>query len=171
MAPYGGFPGANYVQVSAWGNYPLSWANTTADARALQKISGADRFASAWQGANDFYFFFNFTDTRAHQVSFYFLDWDRQNRAQLVEFFDEDTGERLAVETISNFAEGVYSTWNLQGNVVMRVSRISGPSAVLSGIFFDKLANASAQFIGSDTSTSGNWRGVYAAEGGLATPW
>ncbi len=171
IAPYGGFTSANYVQVSAWGNYPLNWASSTTDARALQKISGADRFASAWRGTNDFYFFFNFTDTKAHQVSFYFVDWDRQNRSQLVEFFDDDTGDLLAVETISNFAEGVYSTWNLQGNVAMRVSRISGPSAVMSGIFFDKLANASAHFLGSDATTSGSWRGVYAAEGGLATPW
>ena len=171
IAPYGGFTSANYVKVSAWGNYPLSWASSTTDGRALQKVSGADRFASAWRGTNDFYFYFNFTDTKAHQVSFYFVDWDRQNRSQLVEFFDDDTGEVMAVETISDFAEGVYSTWNLQGNVAMRVSRISGPNAVMSGVFFDKLANASANFLGVDSSTSGSWRGVYAAEGGLATPW
>jgi hypothetical protein len=166
IAPY-----PNYVQVSAYQNYGLTWANSTTDARGLQKASGTDRFATAWHSTNSVYFFFNFTDTAVHQVGFYFLDFDRQGRRQVVEFYDDDTGEFLGTETISSFENGRYSIWNLRGNVRMKITRLAGPNCVLSGMFFDAQPTALATYVGTDTTTAGSWRGSYGTEGALATPW
>jgi hypothetical protein len=169
--PYGSFAPPSYVQINAWQNYPLTWATSTTDPRALQKLSGTDRFAAAWHWTNFVVFYLRFKDTAVHQVSFYFLDFDRQGRQQKIEFIDIDTGRLLAFDTITNFENGVYSTWDLQGNVAVRITRVAGPDCVLSALFFDGVATGSASFIGSDGTTSGSWRGTYGTEGGLAYPY
>jgi len=169
--PYGTFAPPSYVKLSAYKNYPLTWAASTTDPRALLKRTGTDRFAAAWHSTNDLLFYFNFTDTAEHQVSFYFVDFDRQNRQQLLEFYNNDTGKLLASESIANFGDGRYSIWNLRGNVRVKLSRVAGPDVVLSAFFFDKLAGATATFVSSDATSSGSWKGRYGQEGGLAYPY
>ena len=172
--PNGHIPYPENVAVSAYRNYAHVWDDSTTDPRALQKSSGSDRFATAWHDSSEFYFFLEFSDADVHQVSFYFLDYDRAGRQQKLEFFDDVTGQLLASTNLANFQNGIYSTWNLKGNVQVRVTRISGPNAVLSGIFFDPEgtdpASTSAAFVRTDTTTSGSWRGVYGSDGAVAHP-
>lgn len=172
--PSGHIPFPEGVSVSAYRNYGLMWDDSTTDSRALQKSSGSDRFAAAWHDTYEFYFFLEFGDTAIHQVSFYFLDFDGAGRQQKIEFFDDVTGQFLASTNLANFQNGIYSTWNLRGNVRIRLTRINGPNAVLSGIFFDPEgadpASTSAAFVRTDGTTSGSWRGVYGAEGAVAHP-
>ena len=167
--PYGSFSPPSYVQIAGWQNFPLTWAASTMDQRALQTTSGTNRFAAAWQWTDSFFFYLTFRDTAVHQVSFYFIDFDRQGRQQKLEFFDHNTGELLAADTISDFENGIYSTWNLQGTIRVKVTRLSGPNCVLSAFFFDPIP-ASATFVGKDTTTSGSWRGIFGSQGGLAYP-
>ena len=167
--PYGTFALPAYVKMSAYRNFALTWESSTSDTRALQKANGADRFATAWNSPDSLYFYFNFSDTNAHRVSFYFVDYDRQGRDQLLEFFDNTTGQFLASERISNFQTGRYSTWLLQGNVRLRLTRLAGSNCVMSAMFFDPAQ--AGPFIRSDSTTSGSWKGVYAQDGGLAYPY
>jgi hypothetical protein len=153
--------------VSGYRNYPITWATSTSDERALQKASGSDRFAAGWHSTTFLYFYLNFTDGLAHEVSFYFVDYDRQGRDQLLEFYDHVTGQLIGWERISGFENGKYSTWNLQGNVRVKLTRIGGPNCVMSAMFFD----AEGAIAGADSSTSGSWKGKYASEGGLAYPY
>ena len=169
--PYGTFAPPGYVKLGAYKNYPLTWSTSTTDPRALLKRTGTDRFAAAWHSTNDLFFYFNFTDTAEHQVSFYFVDFDRQNRQQLLEFYNHDTGKLLASENISNFENGRYSIWNLRGNIRVKLTRLAGPNVVLSALFFDKVAGGTASLLSSDINTSGTWKGVYGQEGGLAYPY
>jgi hypothetical protein len=171
--PYGSFVRPSYVQISAYLNFPLVWANPSSDPRALQKASTSERMATAWHSTNFLNFYFQFTDARTHQLSFYFLDFDQAGRRQSVEFFDNDTGAFLGGTTISNFQSGVYSTWNLHGKVRMKLTTLSGPDCVLSGIFFDppRLQRNSATLVRTDESTSGSWRGAYGGRGGFAYPY
>jgi hypothetical protein len=169
--PYGTFAIPSYVQLSAYQNYPLTWANPTTDPRALAKTTGTDHFATAFYWTNYVHFYLRFKDTAVHQVSLYFLDFDRQGRRQKLEFFDLDTGKLLGTETIADFENGVYSTWDLRGNVRIRVTALAGPNCVLNALFFDAPAKGSASFVGSDSATSGSWRGVYGSEGGSAYPY
>ncbi|HEX7860555.1 MAG TPA: fibronectin type III domain-containing protein [Verrucomicrobiae bacterium] len=161
------FPG--YVQITAKWNYGLLWANSTTDARALQKYWTTDHFAGAWYNTNAFEYYLKFTNTAIHQVSFYFVDFDRQGRDQLLEIRNLDTGKRLGMERISNFEEGRWSTWNLQGNIAIRVSRLAGPNAVLSAMFFDPVRQATANFADIDPTTSGSWINNYGSQGGFAS--
>jgi subtilisin family serine protease len=171
--PYGTFIVPSYVSISAYKNYPLTWSSSTMDLRALQKPGATDRFAAAWNSVNDLSFYLNFTDGAAHKVSFYFVDYDNAGRLQLLEFYDNVTGRLLASESISNFQSGHYSTWLLQGNVRVKLTRIAGPNCVLSALFFDSAASTSGTgpFVGLDTITSGSWKGIYGTQGGLAYPY
>ena len=167
--PYGTFSLPAYVKMSAYRNFALTWETSTSDPRALQKVTAPDRFATAWNSPDSLYFYFNFTDTNAHRVSFYFVDYDRQGRDQLLELFDNVTGQLLASERVSNFQSGRYSTWLLQGNIRLRLSKLAGPNCVMSAMFFDPAQ--SGAFVRSDSTTAGSWKGVYAQEGGLAYPY
>jgi hypothetical protein len=135
----------------------------------LIRPSGTDRFATAWNSVDSLYFYLNLTDGEAHEISFYFVDFDRQGRDQLLEFFDHTSGALLGSERISGFEEGRYSSWVLQGNVRLKLTRIAGPNCVLSGIFFDPVGPV-GPFVKADTVTSGSWKTAYASEGGLGYP-
>ena len=101
------------------------------------------------------------------------MDWDGTGRAQIVTVQDA-AGAILDVRTMSNFSSGQYLVWNLSGHVQIVFTRTAGPNAVMSGLFFDvpngngtatSSSGPSAAFLGADTTTLGNWKGVYGANG------
>ena len=171
IAPYALFNAPGYIQFSAYNNFAAVWANPTSDPRGLLSNSGASRFATRWQNADSMYFYFQFADTAVHRVSFYFMDFDYAGREQKIEFFDNVTGALIGGTTINNFQGGVYSTWDLKGKIRMKVTRLAGPTAVLSGIFFDAPAGATpspanaARFVGVNTSTGGTWKSAFGTQG------
>jgi hypothetical protein len=64
--------------------------------------------------------------------------------------------------------------WSIQGHVVIRITPMSGQNAVVSGLFFGPAAGiapppppstSTATFVKLDTSTQGNWRSAYGADG------
>ena len=66
----------------------------------------------------------------------------------------------------SSFNGGVYLVWNVSGHVQFRITWNAGANAVVSGLFFDVPPNpASATFVKMDTTTQGNWKSVYGADG------
>jgi hypothetical protein len=74
----------------------------------------------------------------------------------------------LSTETVSSFHAGAYLQWAVSGNVLITFTRTSGANAVLSGLFFDAPATAtaaSAAFSGQNTTTQGNWIGRFGAQG------
>lgn len=71
------------------------------------------------------------------QLTAYFVDFDKKKRVQDVQIVDADTGEVLSSVRLRNFEKGTYLSWNVTGNVFLRISRVDGPSAVISGIFAD----------------------------------
>jgi hypothetical protein len=75
-------------------------------------------------------------DTRRRAVALYFLDWDRSGRVQEVELLD-GTGTVRDRFTVKEFADGKYLVIGLKGYSKVRIRRVSGNNAVLSGIFFD----------------------------------
>src|SRR5262249_20845486 len=74
----------------------------------------------------------------AHQVALYLLDWDGSNtRSERVDVIDPSTGNVLSSQTASAFSNGVYLVWDLSGHVQLKVTRLAGNNAVVSGLFFD----------------------------------
>jgi hypothetical protein len=97
-------------------------------------------------------------------VSIYAVDWDHHNRNERIDLVDVGTGAVLDSETISSFDNGEYLSWILHGHVQLVFTDLSGGhNAVLSGLFFDSATAAS--FLSTDSTTQGNWRGVYGSQG------
>ncbi|HYE29828.1 MAG TPA: fibronectin type III domain-containing protein [Methylomirabilota bacterium] len=117
-----------------------TWAASTTDARALLKASsGSDRLAAYWKNSSSYNHIdldFTMKDALTHRVGVYLLDWERLGRTQKVEVFDRATGKLLDTRTIAEFQEGVHLVWDVKGNVRVRLTRVAGPDAVVSGVFF-----------------------------------
>jgi hypothetical protein len=81
---------------------------------------------------------------------------------------DATTSKVLDTETFASFHGGQYASWNVQGHVLIRVTRTGGANAVVSGIFFDPPpSSASASYVGLDKTTGGTWTGSYGSNGEL----
>ena len=125
-----------YALVSVLSAAPFTWANSTADVRALQKAaSPSDRIASSWYNSNAFWYDIAFTDGNAHQVAIYLLDWDFYSRTQRIDILDS-IGNVLDTRSAASFGQGQYFVWNLSGHVQIQVTRTGTGNAVASGIFF-----------------------------------
>lgn len=125
-----------YATVAAAGQALYTWASSTTDVRALQKVNANDRIAATWDSGTHFTVNTNTTDGEVHQLAAYCLDWDNQGRAERVEIVDTQTGVILDSRSVSAFTNGLYLSWNVSGNVTINVNHVSGINAVVSGIFF-----------------------------------
>ena len=125
-----------YAQLGAIGKLDWTWNNTTADPRALQIASGTGRVAACWYSGTTFDVDLNFTDGMTHRLAWYLCDWDFAGRSERVDILDAATGAVLHSITASGFSGGQYLVWDIKGRVKIRVTRLSGPNTVISGIFF-----------------------------------
>src|SRR5262249_10789054 len=126
-----------YATVTPAGQSTLTWAASTTDPRALETAGGTGRIAAAWSAAGSFTVDINLIDGKAHHISAYLLDWDASSRSEKVEVLDAASGVVLDSRTLSSFQGGEYLVWTLQGHVQLRITNLTGPSVVLSGLFFD----------------------------------
>ncbi|MEO8592799.1 MAG: Ig-like domain-containing protein [Candidatus Solibacter sp.] len=114
-----------------------TWWPSSVDPRALLKgASATDRIASAYNSGSSFTLDVNLTDGQPHQIALYCLDLDTTARNQKITVIDAATNAALDVRTISNFHNGVYAIWNVQGHVLFQVTNQGGLNAVVSGVFF-----------------------------------
>jgi hypothetical protein len=126
-----------YAQVSFSGQGPVIWTSSTSDVRALQKAAASsDRIASGWYTFSSFTIDLNLTDSSAHQVALYCLDWDNAGRTERIDILDASTSAVLDTRTLSNFQNGTSLVWSLKGHVTIRVTVTGGANAVVSGLFF-----------------------------------
>lgn len=166
----------SYVAIGFPGASAYTWAGETSDGRALQNGPGSiDRIASGYVGSygSPFSVNLNMVDGQLHRVGLYLLDWDNSSRVETITLTNADTGALIDSETFSNFQNGEYAAWNLSGNVNMRVTTVSGGSAVVNGIFFGPSGTpplppqtgAMAMYHGVNAKTIGNTLGGYWSDG------
>ncbi len=126
------------IQVTPSGAGGVVWAPTTADPRAPQKVSNsADRIAACWYAPTTFSIDVNITDGQAHRLALYLLDWDSQNRSEVVTVADPATGVALDTRVVSGFVGGVYLVWTVRGHVVLGITDNAGSiNAVVSSLYF-----------------------------------
>ncbi len=170
-----------YAQLAIGGAAQWTWADPSAEVRALRRASGAGRIAATAYG-DHFSIDINLTDGQSHRVGVHGVDWDQRGRVQRFDIVDAATGALLDSRTMYDFTGGQYFFWTVRGHVRLEVTRLDGPNAVVSGLFFDAPNSSGgsggsggatqatgAAFIATDTTTKGNWRGVYGHGGyGLA---
>jgi hypothetical protein len=140
---------------------------STSDPRALQNATKPGRVVGYLEDPNQISFDLNFNDNQTHRVSFYAVDFEHANRSEQIEIVDTRTGATLDSRTISNFGNGQYFTYDLTGGVTIRITKISGPDAVLSGIFFDPTPVQSQDAVRIDPNTQGNYIPVYGSVGSV----
>jgi hypothetical protein len=166
----------SYAQVSSSGNSNYVWSSSTTDSRALQDAGSNNRIAACWYAGTSsgqgFTVNVNITDGQTHQLALYLLDWDQYGggRSEQVQLVDATSGTVLNTQSVSNFGNGEYLVWNVSGDIQIRItSQDSFGSAVLSGLFLDPVPSpptpGTASFVKTDTTTEGNWRGVYGSQG------
>src|SRR5205085_2273750 len=80
------------------------------------------------------------SDGLQHNVSAYLLDWESIGRTERIDVMDVSSGAVLDSRTVTDMSHGRYLTWTLTGDVALRVVRLGGLNAVLSGLFFDPTA-------------------------------
>jgi hypothetical protein len=166
-----------YATVTSSGNLAWTWSASTQDTRALQKVSGSDRMASCWYTPNanpgsSFSVDVNLTDGQTHSMAVYALDWDGEGpRMETINVVDASSGAVLDSRSLSSFEGGEYLVWNVHGHVKIQVTDFQNSSTgVISGLFFGPAQSAvspaaSASYLSKDTTTRGNWQGVYGADG------
>jgi len=147
----------SYATITATGeSSSASWPTTTMDQRALQDAIGTSRIAAAWYSGSNFTVDVDLTDGLTHDLELYFLDWDSTSRSEQVQISNAATGTVLATETVSSFHSGAYLEWAVSGNVLIKITKISGANAVLSGVFLDPPVASNDAFVKSAAATPGN---------------
>jgi hypothetical protein len=155
----------SYATVTPSGVSPITWTNNTSDLRALQKgdPGTTNRTATGWYSSNQFTIDLKLTHGKIHEVSIYAVDYDHLNRSERVDLIDPSTGKVVDSRTLSSFTLGEYLSWNLTGHMQLRFTNLSGPNAVVSGLFFGGAASPS--YLAPDTTTQGTWKNNYGADG------
>ena len=153
----------------------MTWAESTADVRALQKpgADGKDRVAAAWATTlQSFAIDLKLPKGQPRRVALYLLDWIQPGqRGAVVEIIDNATGRSMARNFFTRLSYGKYVVYDLAGNIRIKISATNGAGAALSGIFFDpapanaKAKGTSGKYLKTDEDTQGNWKGVYGADG------
>jgi PKD domain/Bacterial Ig-like domain (group 2) len=123
------------VQVTPSGQSTKVWSRRTTDVRALSNPAGG-RIAAAWYAANSFSVTIDVTGGQTEQVALYFLDWNKAGRSERIDVLNS-AGQVVDSRTVSSFSGGQYLIWDITGDVTFRITRLAGPNAVLSGLFFD----------------------------------
>ena len=152
--------------MSVSGANTFTWAGSTGDGRALQTADGTGRVAATWYSPNSITFDINLIDSNTHQLALYAVDYDRSQRSERVELVDSATGIVLDSHTLNGFENGQYLVWNLAGHVIVRVTRLAGSNAVVSGLFF---GGPPKQILPTTLNLSANILG-FAAIAGASNP-
>ncbi len=151
------------------GNSLWDWNPTTSDPRQLQRPSNpAARVEAVWFSPTSFTIDVPISDARAHQVALYMADYDVLMRRQVIDVLDTNGNVLNSQALTSNFSGGVYLVWNVTGHVKFRITCTGGLNGIVSGIFFGASTASggpAASFVKADTTTGGNWKSVYGADG------
>jgi hypothetical protein len=124
------------VTVTPSGHASWTWVGSTSDPRALQKSAVSDRLAATWYGST-FAIDVGLGAGQAYNVALYMVDWDTTARGQSIDVLDASTGAVLDRRTVASFNGGQYWVWTVRTSVRLRVTRTSGPNAVVSAVFLD----------------------------------
>ncbi len=140
------------------------WAASTADARALQKPAATDRIASCWYGVTTFDITID-SGSQSSRLAMYCVDFDKIGRSQKIDVLDS-MGRLLDTRSLANFSGGQYLVWDITGKITLRIAKVAGANAVVSGLFFGPVpAAGAARYVTADAATQGSWKSMYGQNG------
>ncbi len=130
----------SYAQITGSGYANWTWAASTTALPALQTPENpSNRIAGTWFATPSFTFNVTLTDSNAHQLALYVLDWDSSARSETINVLDAVTGAVLNSQILpaGSFHTGEYLVWTVTGSVQFQIVLDAGANAVISGLFFD----------------------------------
>ncbi|HZZ43970.1 MAG TPA: S8 family peptidase [Tepidisphaeraceae bacterium] len=101
------------------------------------------------------------------KLTIYAADLEKLGRAERLDLYNADTGALLTSVDLKNFSAGKYVSFIVSGKVRLHVTRLAGPNAVIGGIFIDAAPGSPVEYVGMDTTSSGNWKTFYGADGAV----
>jgi hypothetical protein len=137
-----GFPNKlpDYAKIKGYDYTAYCWnANGIDDPVALQDpvFGSTKRTARCFYNDDSLSLNIQCLDDHKHQISIYCMDYDRVNRAQRIDIIDLATKKVLDSRVLTEFGSGVYLVWTVSGYISIKITNLRGPSAVISGVFFD----------------------------------
>lgn len=126
----------DYLELNTFSTRTFTWVDRVADPRALLHPSDEARIASCWVATSGYSFDISFNDGLPHILSCYFLDWDSVTRRQRVILRSPQNSAQLDTQEVSDFHNGVYLSWMVQGRVLLSLIPLEG-NVVTSGLFLD----------------------------------
>lgn len=134
------------IQVTPSNQQEFDWTDSTTDSRALLSASDpTNRIAACWFASNSFTIDVNITDGQTYQMALYVLDWDQQNRAEIINVLDPTTDTVLDARSVTAFGGGAWLVWNVRGHIAIQITNAPGSlNAVVSGLFFAPAATPGA---------------------------
>ena len=129
----------DYATVTSSGASTYTWTRTPTQRRPSRIRAITSALPPAWESSTSFTVDVNLTDGQAHNLTVYAVDFDDQGLNEQIQILSAATGAVLDTKTLWSFSGGVYLQWVVSGNILIKVTNLSGPDAVLSGLFFDPL--------------------------------
>ncbi len=143
------------------------WAQNTTDTRALQSPDGLTRSAATYYDPNQIQMQLSFNEAYSGNLHLYAVDWDSQNRRETI------TVNGQSVTLGSDFSQGAWVSLPIsvaaKGTVSITVTRLSGGSAVLSGIFLGDAGAPPAPKV--ESAPQGTWVNAVGSAGYALTGW
>ncbi len=147
--------------VTATNADPFTLASSTTRKGSLLFEGQTRKGVAAWVGSTTTgEIGLDFADDAKHQITVYAADLNKKKRVQRFEVLDS-TGNVIDSREVSNFAGGVYLTWEVAGDVTIRFTKIAGPDAIVNAVFVDEPANTTGHYVGRNTTTNGKWGRVF----------
>lgn len=120
------------------GSARQEWPELIGDRRAPLLPDRSARVAIGYATSPEITLELNFSDPETHRVTLYLVDWNR-SQASITLFIESGTtGQILDSQTMSGFEEGAYVSFNLRGQVRLRLRASQAPGPVLAGLFLDR---------------------------------
>ena len=107
----------------------------------LFAVSDAELTQSSWQGAETIQVRIPADGKGVQRLGVFSIDSERKKIHQNVEILDANSGAVLRSVRIGSFYNGIYLNFEINGPVILRVRRVAGPHATMSGIFLDSVPN------------------------------
>jgi hypothetical protein len=147
----------SYCTPTLSGQNQFTWSDPDSSVKALQRPGGSDRFAATDYVTNGNTQTWSFdTGSTTCQFSMYLLDWDGGGARNASIEIKDNLGNSLdgpRVVTGTNYANGIWYSWTITGNVVVYVTG-NGAQAAVSGIFFDPSGGVTQALSGVQATAS-----------------
>ena len=116
--------------------YPLVWDTDSLDERALVNPLTNKRIMVYQENEKEFDINIMISGQIKREVSLYFADYERLNTDLTLQVFAKNSTKLLNETKLTHVDDGVYITYQMLGDIVVKVHKEKGRLALISGLFF-----------------------------------